>query len=77
MAADGKIVTRSFDDIEKLAKISPIPIVVGGGVKQADIPQLAQTGVDGFFVVSAVAGAENPKAEALKLAESWDSSKLK
>ena len=77
LAADGKIVTRSFDDIEKLAKISPIPIVVGGGVKQADIPQLAQTGVDGFFVVSAVAGAENPKAEALKLAESWDSSKLK
>ena len=31
---DGKVITRSFDEIAKIAKISPIPVVVGGGVKQ-------------------------------------------
>jgi len=68
---DGKIITRSFADIADLAKISPIPIVVGGGVKLTDIPQLAKTGIDGFFVVSAVTEADDPKLEAMKLVESW------
>jgi thiamine-phosphate pyrophosphorylase len=68
---DGKIVTRSFAEVTELARLSPIPVVVGGGVKLADIPQLAQTGVDGFFVVSAVAEADDPRSEAIKLVESW------
>jgi thiamine-phosphate diphosphorylase len=68
---DGKVITRSFNDLTKLAKISPIPVVVGGGVKLADIPQLAATGVDGFFVVSAVAGADDPGKAAGELAEAW------
>ena len=69
---DGNVITRSFDDISQLAALSPIPVVVGGGVKLADIPPLAKTGVGGFFVVSAIAGAENPKAEATKLIEAWN-----
>lgn len=68
---NGKVVTRSLADLAELARLSPIPVVVGGGVKLADIPQLAKTGVDGFFVVSAVAGADDPKAEAAKLAKAW------
>lgn len=68
---DGKILTRSFEELTKLAELSPIPVVVGGGVTVSDIPQLAATGVDGFFVVSAIAGADNPKSEAEKLAEEW------
>lgn len=68
---DGKVVTRSFTDISKLAQLSSIPIVVGGGVKLVDIPQLAQTGVDGFFVVSAVFDAYDPKAAAAELVNAW------
>lgn len=68
---NGKVVTRSLDDIEKLAKLSPIPVTVGGGVKLADIPALAKTGVAGFFVVSAVAGANNPKDAAAALVQAW------
>lgn len=68
---DGKIVTRSFDEISKLVGISPIPVVVGGGVKLADIPQLAQTGVDGFFVVTAVTEADDPKQAAAELVRTW------
>lgn len=73
---DGKVVTRSFDDILKLAKLSPIPVVVGGGVKLADIPPLAQTGVHGFFVVTAVSEADDPKLAAADLVKTWRLSKL-
>lgn len=72
---DGKILTRSFEDISKLSKLSPIPVVVGGGVKLKDIQELAETGVDGFFVVSAVTEAKDPKASALELVNAWKASK--
>ncbi|MEL1134547.1 thiamine phosphate synthase [Desulfitobacterium sp. THU1] len=68
---DGKVVTRSFADIAKLAKLSPIPVVVGGGVKLVDIPQLAQTGVHGFFVVTAVSEDDDPHLAAADLVKTW------
>lgn len=74
---NGKIVTRSFDDIAGLAKISPVPVVVGGGVKPADIPPLAKTGVAGFFVVSAVCGAKDPKKEAAGMVMAWNAAKAR
>jgi thiamine-phosphate pyrophosphorylase len=74
---DGKVITRNFANITELAKLSPIPVVVGGGVKLADIPQLAKTGINGFFVVSAVSEADEPKLHAAKLVEAWKSSKPK
>ncbi|WP_339214220.1 thiamine phosphate synthase [Solibacillus sp. FSL W8-0372] len=69
---DGKVITRSIADITKVAELSSIPVVVGGGVKLADIPTLAKTGVDGFFVVSAVTEAENPKQAATNLVNAWN-----
>ena len=71
LTSEGILITHNFDELAKLAKISPIPIVAGGGVKLEDIPQLANAKVDGFFVVSAVAGAENPFEEAYKLVNAW------
>lgn len=68
---DGSVITRSLEELADLAAISPKPIVVGGGVKVADIPALSQTGVDGFFVVSAVCGAEDPYAAAKELVDAW------
>ena len=61
----------SFEEISELVKISPRPIVVGGGVKLNDLPSLVTTGVQGFFVVSAVAGAENPRLAARELVAAW------
>lgn len=61
----------SLEELKILAKVSPIPLVVGGGVKLKDIPALVATGVDGFFVVSAVAGADNPKLAAHELVTAW------
>lgn len=71
LGADGKVVTRSFEDLAALSRLSPIPVVVGGGVKRSDLPRLAQTGVDGFFVVSAVAGADDPAKAAAALVREW------
>jgi thiamine-phosphate pyrophosphorylase len=68
---DGKVVTRSFAEISELVKLSPIPVVVGGGVKLVDIPMLAQTGVHGFFVVTAVSEADDPKLAASELVQTW------
>ena len=73
--AEGKIITRSFSELAELARVSPIPVVVGGGVKLADIAPLKATGVDGFFVVSAVAGAPDPYAAAVDLVNAWGSAK--
>ena len=69
--ADGRIVTRSFEEITELVQVSPIPVVIGGGVKLKDIPNLAATGVQGFFVVSAVASADNPRLAARELVSAW------
>ncbi|NLY92356.1 MAG: thiamine phosphate synthase [Firmicutes bacterium] len=71
LGPDGKVITRSFDELAELARISPLPVVVGGGVKLVDIPPLAQTGVDGFFVVTAVTEADDPKAAAMALVSAW------
>ena len=70
-AADGSIITKSFEDLAALHAASPVPIVVGGGVKTADLPQLKTTGVDGFFVVSAVCSADDPYAAAKELVDTW------
>ncbi|MGM0903965.1 MAG: thiamine phosphate synthase [Bacillota bacterium] len=72
---DGKIVIRSLDEISELAKLSPIPVVIGGGVKLVDIPPLAETGVDGFFVVSAVTEADDPRLKAANLVKAWNLNK--
>ena len=72
LGKDGQVITRSFADLAKIAELSSIPVVVGGGVKLADIPSLVQTGVDGFFVVSAVTGAENPELAATDLVNAWN-----
>ena len=73
---DGRIITHGFEELAELVKVSSIPIVVGGGVKLKDIPALAATGVDGFFVVSAVAGADNPKLAARELVQAWRKAEL-
>jgi thiamine-phosphate diphosphorylase len=75
IGSDGKVLTRSFDDIAKLAKLSPIPVVVGGGVKLEDLPDLARTKVGGFFLVSAISEADDPKAAATELVEAWHANK--
>ncbi len=73
--ADGRVVTRTPGELEELARVSPVPVVVGGGVTASDLPLLAKTGVAGFFVVSAVAGAEDPGAAASELVEIWKASR--
>ena len=72
--SQGEVIVRSFEELKELAKISPIPIVVGGGVKEKDLNDLAQTRVDGFFVVSAIAEAEDPFLATKKLVDTWNES---
>ncbi|WP_295163150.1 thiamine phosphate synthase [Selenomonas sp. F0473] len=69
--AAGHIVTRSLTELSELHRVSPLPVVVGGGVKENDLAALRKTGVEGFFVVSAVASAAHPFAAADELVRTW------
>ena len=71
MNENGIVIPRTFTELTELAKVSPVPVVVGGGVKINDIPPLKNTGVDGFFVVSAVCAAEDPYGASKELVDAW------
>lgn len=73
--ATGQVIVRSLEELRNLARLSPVPVVVGGGVKTADLPSLAATGVAGFFVVSAIAAAPDPARAAAELSSVWDAAK--
>lgn len=72
MDDEGNIIYRTLEELKELAKISPLPITVGGGVKAEDMKELKETGVEGFFVVSAIASAKNPKEAAEELVRRWE-----
>ena len=65
----------TLSDMDSFAKKSPLPVVVGGGVKKEDLPLLAKTAVSGYFVVSAVCGAEDPYLAACELVSAWNANR--
>ncbi|MCM0582511.1 thiamine phosphate synthase [Weissella diestrammenae] len=67
----GEIHTRQVAELIELAHLSPIPVVVGGGVKLADMPQLKATGVAGFFVITAITEASDPERATRALVTAW------
>jgi thiamine-phosphate diphosphorylase len=69
--ATGEPGTLSLQDINRLCTASKYPVVIGGGVKATDIADLAATKAAGWFVVSAIAGAEDPLTATKKLVDSW------
>jgi thiamine-phosphate diphosphorylase len=68
---NGVVLERDFEEIKALKIVSPLPLVIGGGVKYEDLDALKAAGADGFFVVSAIASAKNPLSAAKSLAEKW------
>ena len=69
---DGSIVTRNIEELRLLASLSPLPVVVGGGVKCQDLPKLAETGVAGFFVITAITEAGEPGRAAYEMKKCWE-----
>lgn len=69
--AEGNTILHPFAELEELARITPLPVVVGGGVKAADVPTIREIGLQGFFVVSAVCGAADPYVAAKELVDAW------
>ncbi|NMN00115.1 thiamine-phosphate pyrophosphorylase [Bifidobacterium sp. DSM 109958] len=68
---DGSGRTLDADQINTICAACDFPVVVGGGVKAADIPMLAATKAAGWFVVSAIAGADDPQAATRELVQAW------
>ena len=57
--------------VDTIARASDYPVVVGGGVTERDMAGLAATGAAGWFVVSAIAGADDPEAATRRMVEGW------
>ncbi|WP_420868246.1 phosphomethylpyrimidine synthase ThiC [Bifidobacterium vespertilionis] len=68
---DGSGRTLDEAQINTICSACDFPVVVGGGVKAADIPMLAGTKAAGWFVVSAIAGADDPQAATRELVDAW------
>lgn len=61
-----------IDGFRKVREQSPLPAVAIGGVTAADATGLRAAGGAGLSVISAVAGAEDPRRAAHLLRSSWD-----
>ena len=46
-------------------------MIVGGGVKAADLPAIKAAGAAGFFVISAVAAAADAEGAAREMVARW------
>lgn len=72
LLSDGRKILRTLDEITEISKKSPVPVIVGGGVKIDDLKQIKATGASGFFVVSAIASANNPVEAAKNMVQRWN-----
>ena len=69
--ADGTKHALGIAGAQLLCEASRYPVVVGGGVHTDDIPALARTTAAGWFVVSAIAAADDPESATRQLISAW------
>ena len=69
--ADGTKHALGIAGAQLLCEASRYPVVVGGGVHADDVPALARTAADGWFVVSAIAAADDPERATRELVQAW------
>lgn len=70
--ADGSFHTRGLAEIAAFVQKSPVPVIVGGGVKAVDLPAIKATGAAGFFVISAIAAAADAEGAAREMVARWN-----
>ena len=69
--ADGKVILTPDECLREMTAKSPLPVVVGGGVKPEDLPAIKRTGAAGFFVVTAITEAADVYAAARNMCRLW------
>ena len=68
---DGSGHTLDEEQINAICAASEFPVVVGGGVHADDMEMLAHSKAAGWFVVSAIAGADDPEAATREMVTRW------
>ena len=68
---DGSGRTLDEEQINTICSASGFPVVVGGGVTADDMEMLAHSKAAGWFVVSAIAGADDPEAATRNMVARW------
>ena len=69
--ADGTKHALGIAGAQLLCEASRYPVVVGGGVHADDVPALTRTAAAGWFVVSAIAAADDPERATRELLQAW------
>ena len=69
--ADGTKHALGIAGAQLLCEASRYPVVVGDGVHADDVPALARTAAAGWFVVSAIAAADDPERATRELLQAW------
>lgn len=59
----------SLQVLEEIKRTVHIPVVAIGGINEKTLPDFQETLIDGFAIVSAIMGSENPKTAAEQLKE--------
>ena len=68
---NGRVKTLDAESINTMCSSTDLPVVLGGGVKADDVPMLARTKAAGWFVVSAIAGVDDPEAATTAMVKAW------
>ena len=68
---DGSGHTLDEEQINAICAAGEFPVVVGGGVHADDMEMLARSKAAGWFVVSAIAGADDPEAATREMVTRW------
>lgn len=68
---DGSGRTLDEEQINTICSASGFPVVVGGGVTADDMEMLAHSKAAGWFVVSTIAGADDPEAATRNMVARW------
>lgn len=69
--AQGAEQTLNEQGINELCALSKYPLVIGGGVHVDDVPMIARSNAAGWFVVSAIAAADDPEQATEDLVNAW------
>ena len=67
----------SIKELKNICQSVQIPVVAIGGINEQNIGQLADTGIDGVAVVSALFAAEDKEAATRRLLDKMGASKRK
>ena len=65
----------AWETLSRVRQSASLPLVAIGGIKEDNIPRVAQAGADAACVISAVVGAPDPEAATRRLVAAMEAAR--